>query len=152
MLLRTRAYPLQFWLHLHKYHVDPKQLIPEKKKRTAGGFVIARHLTSVRIHLQQIVYVGAINNRKGEMRSTKIPVTSDQFNLISSLGATHRYDETIRLQQVLDLQYLFKYKGYERGIKNIQFRLQKRSCSVFTDKKLLFLRVRFHQSAPRLIQ
>jgi hypothetical protein len=101
-------------------------------------------------HIQKLVYCGAIDRKKGEVRSGKIPINSEQFNIIQKLGTTHKYDQILLLEQILQLEYDFQYKGYHRGIRHIQFRLQKQKPVIVGKCPVLLLRIRFQQKAPVL--
>ena len=88
------------------------------------------------------------STKKGAARSAKIPINPEQFSLIQKHGATQQYDHIPLLEQILRLEYEFHHKGYSRGIRHIQFRLQKQKSMVLRKNPILLLRVRFQQKPP----
>ena len=102
-------------------------------------------------NLQKFIYSGAIDKRKGEIRSSKFPLSTEQFTVMYHLGLTRTYKPAILLEQKLKLKYNFMHKGYNRGIENIQLRVQKQKPVIPRQNLILILRVRFHQKAPILL-
>jgi hypothetical protein len=150
MNLRQYNYPPKYWLQLHNHTINPTPSPPPKKPRHPSNNKINKCLTSLVPHLQKVIYSGAIDKRKGEIRSSKFPISSEQFTLMNHFGLTHAYKPAILLEQELKLEYNFIYKGYARGIENIQFRLQKQKPVIPGQNPILILRTRFHQKAPVL--
>lgn len=151
MNLRDRQYPVKFWFTLHTYALDPKILLPKPKPRRPSTRQLTHGLDTLRSHLQSLIYFSSINRRKSDLRTGKYPLTSEQYSVMKKLGASHRYSNVSQLEGVLNLEYSFNYKGYVRGVSNLQFRLQTSKCAVFKNKTILFLRFRFHQKAPTLL-
>ena len=137
MNLRKRHYPSKFWFTLHNYTVNPSLLLPPKKTRAPTKTKIDNHLSSLAPHIQKSVYNGAIDKRKGEIRTEKYPLSSQQFILLRNLGASNKYSCLSQLEHTFDLQYKFNHKGYVRSIKNIQFRLQQSKPVVVGKMKLI---------------
>jgi hypothetical protein len=149
MNLRKRNYPPKFWLQLHKF--TTASLLPlAKKRRRPSTIKINSCLTFLSPHVQKFIYTSAIDKRKGEIRSTKLPLSPEQFNVLNYLGLTHKYEPVVLLEQELQLKYNFMYKGYLRGVQNLQFRVQKQKPVVLGQNPILILRIRFHQKAPIL--
>lgn len=151
MNLRTLNYPQKYWFNLHNHiQCDPPLEAPRKHRHPTQNR-LERCLLHLYPYVQRIVYSGAIDRKKGHVRSTKIPINPEQFNLIEKMGGCSRYNQIIQLENILQLEYSFEHKGYRRGIGNIQFRLQKQK-SIFVGKRpLLLLRLRFQQKHPELI-
>ena len=151
MNLRKHNYPPRFWIEIHKYIKDPLPPPPPRKPRTPKTDKLDRCLSSLCPHIQKLIYDGAIDKRKGEIRSGKVPLNPQQFHLIEKLGATGKYKDVLLLEQVLQLEYNFQYKSYSRGIEHIQFRLQEQKPVIIGKSPALLLRIRFHQKAPVLL-
>lgn len=150
MNLRQHDYPPMYWLKLHRHIQDPLPPPPPKRTRPPTKNKLESCLLHLYPYIQKIVYCGAIDRRKGEVRSGKIPINPEQFNLIQRLGATQRYDQMLLLEHILQLEYDFHYKGYRRGIRHIQFRLQKQKSVIVGKSPVLLLWVRFQQKPPVL--
>lgn len=151
MNLRVRNYPPKFWLRLHKHEIDPATPPPRKHRRPSKN-KIQNCLTSLSPHIQKFIYCGAIDKRKGEIRATKFPLSTEQFNIMKRLGLTRQYQPVFLLEAELQLEYNFIHKGYGRGIQNIQFRLQTQKPVIPGQYPILLLRIRYHQKAPILHQ
>lgn len=151
MNLRKRNYPPRFWFQLHHCSIDPSSLNPRRKYGTPTNTKIDTCLRPIIPHIQMLVYAGAIDKRKGEIRVGKYPLSSEQFTTIGRLGATHKYESVPLLEHCLNLECHFDHKGYARGIQNIQFRLQKRQPIILRQKCILLLRIRFQQKAASLL-
>ncbi len=152
MNLRQRNYPPNYWLNLHNHiqPVSPFASLKQHRKPTP------KRIETCLLHLypfiQKTIYSGAIDRKKGHVRSSKIPITPAQFNLIKNLGGSSRYDENVLIEKILKFEYDFQHKGYHRGVENLQFRVQKQKAVVLGKNPLLFLRFRFQQKHPKLIQ
>lgn len=151
MNLRTKNYPIKFWYRLHTCTVDPSKLIPSTKKRKPSPKT-KNCLSPLIPHLQQLVYRGAIDKGKGEIRTGKFQLSPEQLIFVEHLGATCTYKTITELEHLLNLQYNFNYRGYWRGVHHLQFRLQKLKSIVLEKKFILLLRVRFHQKQFSLLQ
>ena len=151
MNLRKYNYPPKYWFHLHNHTINPLSLPSSKKPLYPSQIKINKYFSSLSPHLQKFIYSGAIDKRKGEIRSSKFPVITEQFTVMDYLGLTRTYKSAALLEQQLKLQYSFMYKGYIRAIHNIQFRLQKQKPVIPGQNPVLILRVRFHQKAPILL-
>ncbi len=150
MNLRQHDYPPMYWLKLHCHIQDPLPPPPPKRTRLPTKNKLESCLLHLYPYIQKIVYCGAIDRRKGEVRSGKIPINPEQFNLIQRLNTTQRYGQILLLEQILQLEYDFEYKGYRRGIHHIQFRLQKQKSVIVGKSPVLLLWVRFQQKPPVL--
>ncbi len=150
MNLRQYNYPPKYWLQLHNHTINPIPSPSPKKPRHPSNSKINKCLSSLIPHLQKVIYNGAIDKRKGEIRSSKFPISSEQFTIMNHLGLTHTYKPAVLLEQELKLEYNFIYKGYVRGTENIQFRLQKQKPVIPGQNHILILRTRFQQKAPIL--
>ena len=150
MNLRERSYSPRFWFRLHHYSFDPSTLLATKPKAPTNK-KIDSCLKPIFPHIQMLIYAGAIDKRKGEIRAGKYPLSAEQFATIGHLGATHKYDHVPLLERCLDLEYRFDHKGYARSIHNVQFRLQKRQPAILHKKCILLLRIRFQQKTPCLL-
>ena len=149
MQLREQNFPPHYWLKLHNHDID--ELPPRPiKRRSPSKNKINNCITSLSPHVQKFIYVGSINRRKGEIRSTCFPLSSEQFHVLNRLGVTRQYQSVASVEGELQLQCDFEYKGYLRGIKNIQFRLQMQKPVIIGTKPVLLLRIRFHQKPPIL--
>ncbi|CAM4877835.1 unnamed protein product [Rotaria socialis] len=124
MNLRRKEYPPNFWLQLHTHTIDSPTHYQRKSYRQPTKRRLNNCITFLSPHIQKFVYDGAIDKRKGEIRATKFPLSSAQFNTIIDLGVNFTYQQVVSLEQRLNLKYNFLHKGYNRGIKNIQFRVQ----------------------------
>lgn len=71
-----------------------------------------------------MIYGGAIDRQKGEVRSYKFPLSREQFTILQHFGLIGQYQQVVLLEEELQLQYNFEYNGYHREIKNIEYRLQ----------------------------
>ena len=151
MNLRKRNYPPRFWAEIYKYIRDPLPPPPPSKPRRPTKAKIDRCLTSLCPHIQKLIYNGAVDKRKGEIRSGKLPLNPQQFSLIEKFGTTRKYKEVLLLEQVLRLEYNFQHKSYARGIEHIQFRLQQQKPVIVGQSPALLLRIRFHQKVPILL-
>ena len=148
MNLRKHNYPPKFWAELHKYLGDPLPPLPPRKPRPLTKNKIDKCLEARNPRIQKLIYNGAVDKRKGEIRSGKLLLSVEQFKLIEKLGTTRSYKSVLLLEQAFDLQYSFNYKGYPRGIEHIQFRLQQQKSVIVGKKPVLLLRIRFHQKSP----
>ena len=124
MNLRERKFPPKFWLTLHTYTFDPHTLLIKPKSRPPSSKQLTHGLDTLRSHLQSLIYFGSINRRKGDLRTGKFPLTVEQFSVMKKLGASHQYKNVSELENVLNLEHPFEYKGYVRAISDLQFRLQ----------------------------
>jgi hypothetical protein len=152
MNLRERNYPPNYWLNLH-HHIQPASpFVSLKQHRKPTPKRIDSCLLHLYPFIQKIIYSGAIDRKKGHVRSSKIPITPEQFNLIKKLGGSYQYSEIVPIEETLKFQYDFQHKGYHRGVENLQFRVQKQKAVVLGKNPLLLLRLRFQQKQPKLIQ
>ncbi|CAF1299091.1 unnamed protein product [Adineta steineri] len=145
MKLREKNFPQHYWLKLHNHIIDELPAPPLIKHRNVSKTKINNCITSLVPHIQKFIYCGAIDKRKGEVRSTHLPLSSEQFNVLNRLEVTRKYQSIIPLEEQLQLQYDFLYKNYFRGINNIQFRLQMQKPVIVGTKSVLLLRIRFQQ-------
>ena len=150
MKLRKRNFPPKFWVQLHTHTIHPLPSLPPKRSRRPSKIRVNNCITFLSPHVQKFIYSGAIDKRKGEIRSGKFPLSPEQFTMMSHLGLTHKYEPVALLERELKLEYNFLYKGYHRGIENVQFRLQKQRPVIPRQNSVLSLRIRFHQKAPIL--
>lgn len=150
MNLRRKEYPSKFWLKLHTHKINFPTISPRKPCRKPTKQKLNSCISFLAPHIQKFVYDGAIDKRKGEIRSTKFPLSSSQFNTLINIDVNYTYRQVISLEQTLNLEYNFVHKGYNRGIKNIQFRVQIQRPVFVGSKVIYLLRVRFHQKAPTL--
>ena len=151
MNLRKHYYPPKYWLNLHK-HIQPSSIsFPLKKKRQPTRKRLEVSLSHLYPFIQKSIYSGAIDRKKGHIRSGKVPVSPEQFGLIGRLGGTFQYQRLVRLEDILELRYDFEHKKYHRGVANLQFRLQRQKSVIFGRKPLLLLRFRLQQKHPILI-
>ena len=148
MNLRQKNYPQSYWYQLHTHTIGSLPSLPAKKLRKPSKVKLNNCLTFLSPHIQKFIYSGAIDKRKGEIRSNKFPLSLEQYTVMHQLGVTKTYQSVISLESELQLEYMFRYKGYYRGIENLQFRLQKQKPIVHGKNPILILRVRFHQKAP----
>ncbi|CAF3973406.1 unnamed protein product [Rotaria sp. Silwood1] len=148
MSLRKHNFPPQFWIQLHKYTKDPLPPPAPRQPRPSAKNKIDKCLTSISPYVQKLIYTGAIDKRKGAIRSSKLPLNPEQFTLIQKLGATRKYEPVLLLEQALQLTYDFQYKGYLRAIEHVQFRLQQQKPVIAGKNPILLLRIRFQQKAP----
>ncbi len=152
MNLRERHYPPNYWLNLH-HHVQPTLPSPPPKQHRKPT---KKRLDACLLHLypyiQKFIYSGAIDKKKGHIRSGKIPLSPEQFGLIKKLGGGSQYASIPQLEQVLQIQCNFEYKGYHRGIELLQCRIQKQKPVINGKNALLLLRLRFQQKQPKLIE
>lgn len=151
MNLRKKNYPPRFWIEIDKYLKDLLLPPPPRKSRPPTTAKTDHCLTSLCPHIQKLIFDGATDKRKGENRSGKLTLNSEQYSLIEKLGSTRKYKEVLLLEQALQLEYTFEYKGYIRAIEHIQFRLQQQKSVIVGKSPALLLRLRFHQKAPVLI-
>ncbi|CAF4939901.1 unnamed protein product [Rotaria sp. Silwood1] len=151
MNLRKHNYPPGYWLNLHRHiqHLLPSSL--PKKSRPPTQKRLEACLLYLYPYIQKMIYCASIDRKKGHIRSGKIPISPEQFALIQKLGGTLQYGQIAVLEQILQLQYDFEYKGYHRGVQNIQFRIQKQKSVIVGKSPLLLLRLRFQQKQPVLI-
>ncbi|CAF1567017.1 unnamed protein product [Rotaria sordida] len=145
MNLHKYNYSPKFWIEIHKYTKDS---LPPPRPSTKIN--LDKCLTSLSPHVQRLIYSDAIDKRRGEIRSGKLPLNSEQFTLIQKLGATRKYEQVLLLEQALQLEYYFEHKGYIRAIEHIQFRLQQQYPIIAGKNPILLLRIHFHQKAPIL--
>lgn len=150
MNLRERHYPPMYWLKLHCHIQDPLPLPPPRRTRLPTKKRLESCLLHLYPYLQKFVYSGAIDRKKGEVRSGKIPINPEQFNLIQTLGGKQQYNQIPLLEQIFQFEYDFNFKGYRRGVRHIQFRLQTQKSVILGKKPVLLLRVRFQQKPPVL--
>ena len=84
MHLRERNYPPNYWLNLH-HHIQPVSPFESlKKHRKPTPKRIETCLLHLYPFIQKIIYSGAIDRKKGHVRSSKTPITPEQFNLIKN--------------------------------------------------------------------
>lgn len=152
MNLRQQKFPPKYWLQLHNHTLYPSPSLPPKSHRRPSKIKIDKCLVFLEPHLQKVIYNGAIDKKKGEIRSTKFPLSRDQFTSLQHLGVTNKYQQVDLLEQELQLVINFEYKGYLRGVQNIQVKLQQQKPVIFGKSAILLLRTRFQQKAPVLKQ
>ena len=152
MNLRERNYPANYWLQLHQGSRERSPSPPRKKHRALRRHRVRTCLSPLSPHIQLFVYTGAIDKRKGEIRSSKFPLSPAQFSMMKILGASRKYEQVPLLEQSFDLEYQFRHKGYARGVKHIQFRLQAHKPVIVGKDSILFLRIRYHQKAPVIVE
>ena len=152
MNLRQQNFPPKYWLQLHNHTLYPLPSIPPKTPRPPSKIKINKYLVSLAPHVQKVIYNGAIDRKKGEIRSTKFPLSRDQFTGLQHLGVTNKYQQIDLVEQELQLVLNFEHKGYCRGVKNIQVKLQQQRPVIFGKSPILLLRTRFQQKAPILKQ
>lgn len=150
MNLRQRNFPPNYWIKLHTHTIYPLPPLEAKTPRHPSKAKVNSCVTFLSPHLQKFIYAGAIDKRKGEIRSGKFPLSPEQYTTMLKLGLTHKYEFNILLEQELKLTYRFIYKGYIRGVKNVQFHLQKQKPVIAGQNSIFILRIRFHQNAPML--
>ncbi|CAF1509093.1 unnamed protein product [Rotaria sordida] len=150
MNLRPRNFPPNFWIQLHTHTINSLPTLSPKRTRNPSKKKVNSCVTFLSPHVQKFIYNGAIDKRKGEIRSHKFPLSPEQFTTMVNLGLTNKYQDVILLEHELKLHYNFIHKGYLRGIQNIQFRLQKQKPVITGQSCIFLLRVRFHQKAPIL--
>ena len=151
MNLRVRNYPPNFWLKLHNHTIDPLSSLPPKTFRPLSTVKKDKCLIYLSPDIQKFTYTGAIHKRKGEVKSSKFPISPEQYTILSHLGLTHKYKSVLLLEQQLKLEHNFVYKGYARGVEHIQFRLQKYKPVISGRPPILIIRIRLHQKAPVLM-
>lgn len=151
MYLRKKHYPDKFWYRLHSCTVDPSQLIPVPKRKPLPTKTLTC-LHPLIPHIQQLIYLGAIDERKGQIRTGKFPLSPEQYEFLERIGTTFIYSPITHLENLLNLRYDFNYKGYRRSVYHVQFRLQKLKSIVLEKKFILLLRIRFHQKQFYLLQ
>lgn len=149
MNLRERNFPLHYWLQLHNHTIISAPSL-EKRTRHPPKTKINRCLVALSPHIQKVIYGGAIDRRKGEVRSYKFPLSREQFTVLQHFGLSGQYQQVVLLGEELQLQCDFEYKGYHRGIRNIQYRLQQQQPVIPGKNPVLILRMRFQQKAPIL--
>lgn len=152
MQLRPKNYPPKFWLRLHTHTWIGDPPLPPRKARRPSEKKIDVCLSSLVPHLQWLVYRGSVDRKKGEIRSVKLPLSAQQFNVIEKLGATRTFSRVMPIEQAIQLQCNFEHKGYARGIDHIQFRLQTQKSIIPGKNPAHILRIRFHQKRPILIE
>lgn len=152
MKLRDKDYPFKFWYQLHTCTLDPSTLLSvKKKKKPSTKTKIDSCLNSLVPHIQQTIYHGAIDRRKGETRTGRYSLSRAQYTLIETLGTTYKYGPVPELECYLNLQCCFRHKGYFRAVNNLQFRLQQLKSVVMSKQSILLLRMGFQQKSPSLI-
>ena len=152
MNLRRQHYPPNYWLNLHK-HIQPSIIsLPLKQKRQPTRKRLETSLSHLYPFIQKAIYSGAIDRKKGHIRSGKVPIGPEQFCLIARLGGTPQYQQLVQLEDILELRYDFEHEQYHWGVANLQFRLQEQKSVVFGRKLLLLLRFRLQQKHAVLIQ
>lgn len=152
MHLRELNYPSKYWFNLHNHvELEPRSE-PLIKCRRPTQNRLNRCLLHLYPFIQRILYCGAIDRKKGHIRCAKTPINPEQFNLIEKLGGGSRYSQLEYLENILQLEYGFSYKGYRRSIVNLQFRLQKQRPVIVGKHPVLLLRFRFQQKQPQLIE
>jgi len=94
MNLRERKFPPHYWLQLHNHTID---LLPppEKKIRHPSKVKINKCLAALSPHLQKVIYGGAIDKHKGEIRSNKFPLSPEQFTVLKDFGVTRKYQHVV---------------------------------------------------------
>lgn len=152
MNLRERKFPPKYWLQLHNHTLYPLPSLPPKTPRLPSKIKIDKCLVFLAPHVQKVIFNGAVDRKKGEIRSTKFPLSRDQFTSLQHLGVTNKYQQVNLVEQELQLVLNFEHKGYYRGVKNIQVKLQQQKPVIFGKSPILLLRVRFQQNAPILRQ
>ncbi|CAF2266415.1 unnamed protein product [Rotaria magnacalcarata] len=152
MNLRQQNFPPKYWLQLHNHTLYPLPSLPPKIPRPPSKIKINKYLVSLAPHVQKFIYKGAIDKKKGEIRSTKLPLSRDQFTSLQHLGVTNKYEQVDLVEQELQLVLNFEYKGYYRGVKHIQVKLQQQKPVIFGKSPILLLFTRFQQKAPILPQ
>ncbi|CAF2155454.1 unnamed protein product, partial [Rotaria magnacalcarata] len=92
MNLRERNFPPHYWLQLHNHTINPLPSPPAKKPRHLSKIIINKCLAALSPHIQKFIYGGAIDKRKGEVRSNKFPLSPEQFAALKDVGVTHKYE------------------------------------------------------------
>jgi hypothetical protein len=82
----------------------------------------------------------------------KFSLSPEQFTVLKDFGVTGQYQHVVLLEHELQLQYNFEYKGYHRGVKIIEYRLQQQKFVIPGKNLVLILLIRFQQKAPILQQ
>jgi hypothetical protein len=95
MNLRRQHFPPNYWLHLHNHTLYPPPTLPPRKRRHPSKLKVDHCLASLSPHLQLFVYRGSIDKRKGEIRSSKFPLTPDQYFVLQDFGVTKKYDDVV---------------------------------------------------------
>lgn len=150
MILRNKLYPPKFWLALHRGSIDPRLLI-RRRRRKYKNTTVRQYLSSLAPHVQKFIFTGAVDRRKGETRSTKFPISPFQYSIMKTLGCSGTYECMPALEHMFELQFRFRYKGYHRAVRNVQFRLQIQRPFITKKISIHLLRVRCHQKTPILI-
>ncbi|CAF1471100.1 unnamed protein product [Adineta ricciae] len=152
MNLRQHDFPPNYWLRLHNHTMYPPPSIPARTPRPPSTIKIEKCLVSLAPHVQKFIYNAAIDRRKGEIRSTKFPLSRDQLTSLKHLGVTNKYQRVDLLQQQLQVVLHFEHKSYLRGVQNIQVKLQQQKPVIFGKNPILLLRIRLQQQPPVLQQ
>ena len=150
MILRNKLYPPKYWLELHRGSIDPKILIRRRRRKYKQN-TVHQYLSSLAPHIQQFIFTGAVDRRKGEIRSTKFPISPFQYSIMKTLGCSGTYEYMPSIERLFELQVQFRYKGYHRAVRNVQFRLQIQRPLITKKISIHLLRVRCHQKIPTLI-
>ena len=130
MYLRQLQYPPNYWWNLHHHIQTVSSFAPPKKHRKPKDERIETCLLHLYPFIQKIIYSGAIDRKKGHVRSLKILITPQQFNLIRQIGGSSQYSEIVPIEKTLNFEYDFEHKGYYRGVQHLQFRVQKQKVVV----------------------
>lgn len=104
--------------------------------------------TSLIPHRQWLVFRGAIDQRKDDIRSGELPISVHQFNLMQKLGVTKRYDHATSLDRSIDIQNNFQYKSYVRGIDHVLFRVQVQKSIILRKEPHYLFRILFSPEIP----
>ncbi|CAF1339737.1 unnamed protein product [Rotaria magnacalcarata] len=135
MNLRQQNFPPKYWFHLHNHTLYPLPSLPPKTPRPPSKIKINKYLVSLAPHVQKFIYKGAIDKKS-----------------LQHLGVTNKYQQVDLVEQELQLMLNFEFKGYYRGVKNIQVKLQQQKPVIFGKSPILLLFTRFQQKAPILRQ
>ena len=88
MHLRERNYPPQYWLQLHTHMIDVSPSSPPKRPRAPPSKKFNDCLSFLSPHIQKFIYSAATDKRKGEIRSSRFPLSREQYTLLHQIGVS----------------------------------------------------------------